>query len=188
MAEGDGDVVADVLAPGLRVVFCGTRPSTVSALRKAYYAKPGNRFWPTLHAIGLTPAVFAPEQYGKLLPLGIGLTDIAKTSAGQDATMTNEDIDVRRLWISMRRYRPRILAFTSKTAAMHALADGSLKGRRTGGVPYGAQAAPVDGIEVHVLPSTSGLATSYWNIAPWQALAQRLSEMERQGGNGHASA
>lgn len=183
MTEERGDIVADVLAPGMRVVFCGTRPSAASALRRAYYAKPGNRFWPTLHAIGLTPERFLPEDYERLRPLGIGLTDIAKTSAGQDATMTSEDIDVQRLWDSMRRFRPRILAFTSKTAAMHALAGAARTGLRTGALTYGAQPGRIEGIAVHVLPSTSGLATSYWDIAPWQALAQHVTEMDR-----HASA
>lgn len=173
MAEHAGDIVADVLAPGLRVVFCGTRPSLASARRRAYYARPGNRFWPTLHAIGLTWEVLRPEAYGRLLSLGIGLTDIAKASAGQDMTMTKDDIDVQRLWESMRRYRPRILAFTSKTAAMHALGL-----RQTSALAYGAQPALIEGVEVHVLPSTSGLATSFWDIAPWQALARRVCEMD----------
>ena len=165
-----GDIVADVLGPGLKVVFCGTRPSAESARRQAYYAKPGNRFWPTLHLIGLTPRLFRPPEYPAVLELGIGLTDVAKTSAGQDATMLPEDIDVARLWDSMRRFRPRILAFTSKTAAGHGL---QMRPSRLG---YGALPAAVDGIEVHILPSTSGLATSYWDLTPWRALAARLGE------------
>lgn len=172
MDGGAGDVVADVLEHGLRVVFCGTRPSTTSALRQAYYARPGNRFWPTLYRIGLTPRLFKPMDYRSLATCGIGLTDVAKQSSGQDATMTAADIDVDRLWRSMRLYRPRILAFTSKTAAMHAL-----KARRTGQLPYGALPEKIEGIEVHVLPSTSGLATSYWDLTPWQALAARVKEM-----------
>lgn len=179
MAAGRGDIVADVLAPGMRVVFCGTRPSTASALRRAYYAKAGNRFWPTLHTVGLTPEQFLPEDFEKLRALGIGLTDIAKTSAGQDATMTSEDIDVQRLWDSMRAFRPRILAFTSKTAALHALGAVTPAGRRRGVLAYGVQPERVAGIEVHVLSSTSGLATSHWTLAPWQALANRVLEMDR---------
>ena len=174
VAGQGGDIVADVLEYDLRVVFCGTRPSAASALRRAYYAKPGNRFWPTLRDIGLTPTQFPPESYELLRPLRIGMTDIAKTSAGQDATMTKDDIDVPRLWESMRRYRPRILAFTSKTAATHAL-----KAWRKGPIGYGPLPEPVEGIEVHVLPSTSGLATSYWDIAPWRGLAARILEMDR---------
>ena len=54
-------VLPDVLAPGLRIVFCGTAAGTVSARRGAYYAHPQNRFWPALHAVGLTPRLMRPR-------------------------------------------------------------------------------------------------------------------------------
>jgi TDG/mug DNA glycosylase family protein len=52
-----------LLAPNLRLVFCGTAPSKASAAAKAYYAKPGNKFWPTLHQVGITPRRFTPNEY-----------------------------------------------------------------------------------------------------------------------------
>ncbi len=163
------DVLEDLLADGLRIIFCGTRPGTASAIRQAYYAKPGNRFWRTLHEVGLTPRLFAPEEYPLLLPLGIGLTDLAKSSAGQDSTLAADELHIDRLRASLERHKPRCIAFTSKNAAQLAL------GRRN--LRFGQQEEPFCGIETHVLPSTSGLATSHWNIAPWQALARRaLSE------------
>jgi len=55
-------VLPDVLAPGLAIVFCGTAVGTVSARRRAYYAGPGNAFWPTLHRVGLTPRQLLPEE------------------------------------------------------------------------------------------------------------------------------
>ena len=48
-------LVPDLLAPGLDLVFCGTAPSPASFKARAYYANPGNAFWPTLNAVGLTP-------------------------------------------------------------------------------------------------------------------------------------
>ncbi|MFC7609612.1 uracil-DNA glycosylase family protein [Teichococcus aestuarii] len=45
-------VLPDLLAPGLRLVFCGSAPGLVSAARGAYYAHPGNRFWGILHRRG----------------------------------------------------------------------------------------------------------------------------------------
>jgi len=48
------DVLPDMLAPGLRIVFCGTAVGSASARRRAYYASPGNSFWPTLFRVGLT--------------------------------------------------------------------------------------------------------------------------------------
>ena len=48
-------ILPDVLESGLDLVLCGTAAGRKSAEMLAYYAKPGNRFWPTLHAVGLTP-------------------------------------------------------------------------------------------------------------------------------------
>ena len=60
-------LVPDLLAPGLDLVFCGTAPSPVSFKARAYYANPGNAFWATLHAVGLTPERLAPQRYPELL-------------------------------------------------------------------------------------------------------------------------
>jgi TDG/mug DNA glycosylase family protein len=63
-------ILPDLLAPGLNIVFCGTAVSAVSAARGAYYAGPGNAFWPTLYAVGLTPRRFEPEEYPSIIRLG----------------------------------------------------------------------------------------------------------------------
>ena len=52
-------LVPDLLAPGLDLVLCGTAPSPASFKARAYYANPGNAFWPTLHAVGLTQNRFS---------------------------------------------------------------------------------------------------------------------------------
>src|SRR5580704_10816331 len=56
-------VLPDVLRPALKIVFCGTAAGTVSARRGHYYAHPQNKFWPTLHAIGLTPRRLDPSEF-----------------------------------------------------------------------------------------------------------------------------
>ncbi len=55
-------ILPDVLAPGLDIVFCGTGAGAWSARVGAYYGKPGNKFWPTLHAVGLTPRRREPAE------------------------------------------------------------------------------------------------------------------------------
>lgn len=50
------DALPDLLRPGLQVAFCGTAAGTASARAKAYYAGPGNSFWRTLFATGMTQA------------------------------------------------------------------------------------------------------------------------------------
>lgn len=165
------DVLDDLLCTGLTLVFCGTQASAASAAKQAYYAKPGNRFWATLHQIGLTPHRFLPQDYPGLLALGIGLTDLAKQTAGQDAQIAPAHLDLGRLQISLERFRPRLLAFTSKTAAGFALQANPAR------LGFGRQPEPFHGIETFILPSTSGLATSHWNIGPWQTLAERFREL-----------
>ena len=70
------------------MVFCGTAPSPASFKARAYYANPGNAFWPTLSAVGLTPERFSPDRYPELLTLGLGLTDLNKTEYGSDCRIS----------------------------------------------------------------------------------------------------
>ncbi|MBE0528785.1 MAG: mismatch-specific DNA-glycosylase, partial [Thermoleophilia bacterium] len=77
-------VLADVLAPGLSVVFCGTAASARSAAVMQYYAGRGNKFWRILDQTGLTPRLLSPSEYRLLPEFGIGLTDIVKGQSGAD--------------------------------------------------------------------------------------------------------
>ena len=157
--------VPDVLAPGLKVVFCGTALGRVSAERRAYYAHPGNFFWRTLFAIGLTPERLAPEAYARLLDYGIGLTDLCKVHYGNDVELPADAFDVGALRGKILDYRPRILAFTSKTGAAAFL------GRPTGSFALGPQSETIGDTQIWVLPSPSGQARIFWNQAIWQDLS-----------------
>ncbi|KMQ85089.1 g:t u mismatch-specific dna glycosylase, partial [Lasius niger] len=77
-------ILPDVLAPSLKLVFCGTAPSRRSASEQAYYAHPGNRFWPALYQSRLTPQQLAAHEFRLLLQWGMGLTDLAKHHYGND--------------------------------------------------------------------------------------------------------
>jgi TDG/mug DNA glycosylase family protein len=83
--------IPDVLAPNLRVVFCGINPGLYSGAVGHHFARPGNRFWPTLHASGFTPRQFKPEEQFELLSLNLGLTNIvARTTARADELSASE--------------------------------------------------------------------------------------------------
>ncbi|PYO86089.1 MAG: mismatch-specific DNA-glycosylase, partial [Gemmatimonadetes bacterium] len=41
-----GRTVPDVIARGLRVLFCGINPGLYSGATGHHFARPGNRFWP----------------------------------------------------------------------------------------------------------------------------------------------
>jgi double-stranded uracil-DNA glycosylase len=166
----------DVLAPGLDLVLCGTAPSRYSKEVGAYYATPGNLFWPTVHAIGLTPSRLAPAAFQSVLGFGFGLTDLNKTEWGSDAELTPGGFDVAGLTAKLARVTPGAVAFTSKTA-----------GRLFFGRPveYGRQPDTLLGIAWFVLPSPSGRARGHWQVEPWQALgawiAARRRARERRG-------
>ena len=51
-----------VLGPSLRVLFVGVNPSLRSAEVGHHFARPGNRFWRTLHAAGFTPRLLRPDE------------------------------------------------------------------------------------------------------------------------------
>ena len=160
-------LVPDLLARNLRLVFCGTAPSTASADAKAYYAKQGNKFWRTLHEVGLTPRQFLPSEYRELLALNIGLTDLCKVHSGVDATLPKDAFDLPAFHRKVARYRPRIIAFTSKNAAQ--IATGSP-------VAYGLQELLLGESQLFVLPSPSGLATRYFDREVWHALARLVDK------------
>jgi TDG/mug DNA glycosylase family protein len=170
-----GAVLPDVLRPGLAVVFCGTAAGAASARRGAYYAGPGNSFWRALHEAGLTPRRLSPADFPTLPDHGIGLTDLNKTEFGQDVDLTPAAFDVAGLAAKVEAHRPARLAFTSKTAAAIAL------GTTTGKLPLGRQAEAWHGAEVWVLPSPSGQARRFWDMAPWRALGERVGAGDATG-------
>jgi len=159
-------VLPDLLAPGLDIVFCGTAVGTASARRGAYYAGPGNAFWPTLFKVGLTPRLIAPEEYRDLRQYGLGLTDLAKTVSGADDSLSAHHFDCARLRRALLKYRPGVLAFTSKRAAREFVGHP---------VGYGMLREKIGGTALFVLPSPSGAARRHWSLAPWRELARLRS-------------
>ena len=157
------EVLPDVVGPNLKVLICGSAVGAASARAGAYYAHPGNRFWRTLHDVGLTPHRVAPPQYRDVLRYGIGMTDLCKTQSGSDASLDRQADDPARVMRLVRRWRPQSLAFNGKRAA--AVFFGAP-------VAYGPQAKPIGQTAVFVLPSTAGLAGGVWDIGYWRALAR----------------
>lgn len=169
MVRKPAHILPDRLAADLRVWFVGTAAGPMSAAVGAYYAHPGNRFWRALHETGITPRLFAPHEFPQLLDLGIGLTDFCKTGWGVDADIAREAFDTKGFQRKVAKFKPRALAFTSKTSASLWL------GRATGRIKIGRQTATPGQPDVFVLPSPSGLATSYWSIEPWRELSHHLA-------------
>ena len=74
LLAAEGKTLDDVIAPGLRVLFCGINPGLYSAAVGHHFARPGNRFWPTLYAAGFTGRQLPPAEERELLNLGYGLS------------------------------------------------------------------------------------------------------------------
>jgi TDG/mug DNA glycosylase family protein len=137
------------------VLFCGINPGLYSAATGHHFARPGNRFWPALHAAGFTPRLLHPSEKALLLRAGYGLTNLVnRATAAADELSRGEFVaGRRRLLAKVQRYRPRIVAFLGMGAYCHAFGLG-----RTA---LGPQAARFGGAQVWVLPSPSGLNANY---------------------------
>jgi TDG/mug DNA glycosylase family protein len=85
LAAAQDGAIADVIAPGLRVLFCGINPGLWSGATGRHFARPGNRFWPALHRSGFTPRQFLPEEQEGLLPLGLGITNVVPRTTARAA-------------------------------------------------------------------------------------------------------
>jgi double-stranded uracil-DNA glycosylase len=155
-------VLPDVLRPGLRVIFCGTAVGKKSAQVGAYYAGPGNQFWPTLFRTGLTPRQLTPHEFATVVEYGIGLTDIAKSVSGADKILRPGHFSADGLRAKIAEYAPLALAFNGKRSAQEFYGHP---------VMYGKQAEGIGETAVFVLPSTSGAARGFWDESYWRGLA-----------------
>ncbi len=123
--------VPDVLAPDLRVVFCGINPGRVSAAARAHFANPRNDFWRLLHDAGFTPRLLAPHEQFDLLDFGYGLTNAAFRTTPGSGDLRRADFagSAERLGRIADDLRPRAIAFVGKEAFRGAFGERSQLGR-----------------------------------------------------------
>src|SRR5205823_6520201 len=88
IAAAHGKIVRDLVAPDLRVLFCGINPGLYSGATGHHFARPGNRFWPALYAAGFTARLLAPHEERELLKSGYGIANfVARATATADELM-----------------------------------------------------------------------------------------------------
>ncbi len=104
--------IQDVIAPELDVLFCGINTGLYSAATGHHFARPGNRFWPTLHRSGFTPHLFTPDQELELISLGYGITNIVDRATAAAADLTQEELIAggKHLERKLQVFRPKVLA------------------------------------------------------------------------------
>src|SRR5918997_1655186 len=112
VAAAAGKTVPDVIAPGLRVLFCGINPGLYTAAVGRHFARPGNRFWPALHLSGFTERRLSPSEEGELLARGLGITNVVARATAAAAELGPEEFERggRLLRAKLKKYRPRFLA------------------------------------------------------------------------------
>lgn len=147
--------VPPIVGPGLRMLFCGVNPGLRSGAIGHNFAGPSNRFWPTLHAAGLTPRRLAPEEDGELPAYGLGITNFVERATRAADEVTAEELreGAVRLEALVADLRPRLVAVVGLVAYRTAF------GRRQ--AVMGPQEETVGGRPVWVLPNPSGLNAHY---------------------------
>ncbi|MFD7628864.1 G/U mismatch-specific DNA glycosylase [Streptomyces sp. NPDC059851] len=148
-------VVPDVVAGGLRVLFCGINPGLLSAATGHHFARPGNRFWPVLHLAGFTPRRLAPAEQEELLTYRLGITNVvARATARADELSTEELIEGGRvLRAKVERLRPQWLAVAGVTAYRTAFGEKKAS--------IGPQEQTIGSTRIWALPNPSGL-NAHW--------------------------
>src|SRR3954465_2331636 len=100
--------INDVIAHGLRVLFCGINPGLYTAAVGHHFARPGNRFWPALHQSGFISAPMSPFDEPELLKIGVGVTNVVPHATASETELTREDFvnGGKKLRAKIRRHRP----------------------------------------------------------------------------------
>lgn len=169
-AEAAPSAVPDILAPGLRAVFCGINPGRRSAAAGHHFANPRNDFWRLLRDARLTPRELAPSEQRELPGYGFGLTNAASRTTTGSGDLRRDDFDRarQRLERIAAELRPRVIAFVGKEA---------YRGTFSERPSLGLQSLRLCDTLLFVLPSTSpaNAAVPYPERLRWfQALATLL--------------
>ena len=170
----DGKTVPDIIAHGLKVLFCGINPGLYSGAVGHHFARPGNRFWPALHQSGFTDEQLSPYEEHELLKLGYGITNfVERATATADELSPQEIIEGgKHLKIKVKRYRPKYVAVLGITAYRTAF-------KRPKAV-IGKQSEMIGDSILWVLPNPSGL-NAHYNL---KELARVFSQLRASAADG----
>lgn len=178
MEERNGNNMEDILKCGLKIVFVGTAIGKESSKKNAYYANRNNRFWDIIirnlfiKGISGNPRTFKlAKQKEILLKNGLGLTDIIKNTSGNDKDVSKKFSKeaIKSLKEKILKYQPKIVAFNGKQAAK------LFYGRK---IDYGRHGYNDElNVLFFVLPSTSRVASKYWDENKWKELKKYQSSV-----------
>jgi len=168
IAAAEGKTVRDVIAPNLRVLFCGINPGLYTAAVGHHFARPGNRFWKALYAGGFTDRLLSPFDERELLKSGYGITNVVRRATAASDQLTKEELikGGNQLTLNLRRYAPRFLAVLGLGAYRTAFDQPK--------ATVGLQQEKIGDTILWVLPNPSGLNANYQQAD----LARLFSELK----------
>jgi double-stranded uracil-DNA glycosylase len=145
----------DVIDYHLRILFCGINPGLYTAATGYHFARPGNRFWPTLYTAGYTDTLYSPDEQTKLLGYGYGITNIVARATNLASEITKEEFIAggKLLEDKVIRYTPEWVAFIGIGAYKAAF--------NRNHADIGLQKHTIGNTRIWLLPSTSGLNAHY---------------------------
>jgi len=174
LLAADGKTIPDIIAPNLKVLFCGINPGLYSAAVRHHFARPGNRFWPALFAGGFTPRLLSPFEEDELLTLGCGITNVVPVaSAGADSLTRDQYVSGgKKLIEKVKKYRPGVLAVLGVGAYRIAFAEPD--------ATVGPQPHTIGPTKLWILPNPSGLNAHYQPAALAKEFARLRREVKRR--------
>lgn len=150
-----GKHVPDVIAPELDVLFCGINPGLYTAAVGHHFARPGNRFWPSLHAAGITERRLSAFEERELLKYGYGITNFVERATATAETVSKEELleGRQRLESKVAHYRPKVVAVLGLGAYRTVFKQPK--------ATVGRQSKTLAGSKLWLLPNPSGLNAHY---------------------------
>lgn len=147
--------IPDVIAPDLKILFCGINPGLYTAWSENHFGRPGNRFWKTLYAAGFTDRLFHPSEQFKLLTLGYGITNVVARTTATAVELSPEEYTAGGIILAqkVRTYKPQCLAVLGVEAYRKAF--------RRPKATVGKQHEIIENTTIWVLPNPSGLNAHY---------------------------
>jgi double-stranded uracil-DNA glycosylase len=164
-----GKSVPDVIAPDLKVLFCGINPGLYTAAIGHHFGRPGNRFWPTLHAAGFTERLLSPFEESVLLERGYGITNIVNKATARADEVSKAELLAggQQLVAKVNRYTPAYLAVVGIGAYRIAFQNPK--------AGMGPQPEMIGITMVWVLPNPSGL-NAHYSLEDFASLFQELRQ------------
>jgi TDG/mug DNA glycosylase family protein len=162
-----GKTIPDLVAPDLRILFVGINPGLYTAWSGHHFAPPGNRFWPALHASGLTPRLLHPSEEKELLACGIGITGFVRRATATAAELTDDEYRAggRRIRALVKRVHPHCVCFLGLTAYRAGFDQPKAK--------LGRQKDQMYDAIVWLLPNPSGL-NAHFQLADYARLFREV--------------